>query len=142
MIPPKTEKTEVECQAREKLRKRRLSELVVPVPPKPLGHLILDYKSASPGRSAPLILSQFCEEWLKVVDRDDKESLALFLCYNLVSYFELNNTQETKIAAKKVNKSDRTVKYCRTDLIKNDDIFQSQIKGSIKGLEFFGTMKI
>ena len=110
--------------------------------PKPLGHLILDYKSASPGRSVPLILSQFCEEWLKVVDRDDKESLALFLCYNFVSYFELNNTQEAEIAAKKVNKSDHTVKHCRTDLIKNDGIFQSQTKGSIKELEFFDTMKI
>ena len=77
--------------------------------PGPSGTAETATEDASEERTAHEILCQFSEEWLKVLDRDDKKSLVLFLCYNLTCYFKLNNTQAAEMAAQMVNKSDRTV---------------------------------
>ena len=86
-------------------------------------------EDASTERNAHELLCQFSEEWLKVLDRDDKKSLAIFLCYNLMCHFELNNTQAAEIAAQMVNKSDRTVRQWRTDLVANDGILPESKQG-------------
>ena len=39
------------------------------------------------------IMEEFCEEWLGTIDRDDKKSLAIFLCHIFVKYFSKNNTE-------------------------------------------------
>ena len=53
-------------------------------------------KTAVP-RSPTEILADFCEDWLTELDRDDKKSLGIFLCYNLVKHFGMNNTEVSKI---------------------------------------------
>ena len=40
--------------------------------------------SSATERSASEILTQFSEEWLEVLDSDDKKSLAVFLCHNII----------------------------------------------------------
>ena len=129
-MPPKTKRQRLSAGsaslAREKLKERRLSDLVgdeTPGPSETPG------ASATSERSSQEILSQFCDEWLKVLDRDDKKSLALFLCYNLMSHFELNNTRAAEIAAEMVDKSDRTVRQWRTDLIANDGVLPETKQG-------------
>lgn len=51
---------------------------------------------------------QFSEEWLKVLDKDDKRYLAISLCYYLMSHFNLKNTKAAQVAPQMVNKSDPT----------------------------------
>ena len=51
-----------------------------------------------------------------VLDSDDRKSLAIFLCHNLVIHFNLNATESSKIAALMIDKSDRTVRQWRTFL--------------------------
>ena len=114
-MPPKTKRQRLSAEAaavgREKLKERRLS------------YLGLDETSGAGGASTEvatiardpqeIILSQFSEEWLMVLDRDDKKSPALLLCCNLMSYFELN-THAAGIAAqmaKKVQQNCQTVAY-------------------------------
>ena len=36
---------------------------------------------------------------MMVLEKDDKRSLALFLCHNLVKYFKLNDTEAAEMAA-------------------------------------------
>ena len=43
-------------------------------------------------RSPNEILEDFCQDWLTELDRDDKKSLGIFLCHNLVKHFGMNNT--------------------------------------------------
>ena len=80
-------------------------------------------------RSQLQILSEYSEEWLDVLDGDNKKSLSLFLCYNLVHHFQLNITQAAEIAAKMINKSDRTVRQWRTDLVLNDGVLPETKQG-------------
>ena len=46
-----------------------------------------DYEqSSSMNRSATAILSQFSDEWIDALDRDDKKYLAMFVCHNLFAF--------------------------------------------------------
>ena len=60
-------------------------------------------------RSRKAVLSQFCEEWLKSLDRDDLKSLSTFLCHQFVSVFQFTETKAAHYAANMVYRSDRTV---------------------------------
>ena len=114
-MPPKTKRlrlsSEAASVAREKLRKKRLSELAshgvfqsqegspsqpeasttptqeVPVTQTPETLTPAEYTepttSSATERSASEILTQFSEEWLEVLDSDDKKSLAMCLCHNM-----------------------------------------------------------
>ena len=85
-MPPKTKRQKLSAGAaslaRETLKERRLSDVATP------GSSEVPGSSETPGSSvedttserAPReILAQFTDEWLKVLDRDDKKSLALSL---------------------------------------------------------------
>ena len=85
-MPPKTKRQKLSAEAaavgREKLKERRLSDLGQD---ETSGAGGASTEDATTARDPQEILSQFSEEWLKVLDRDDKKSLALFLCCNLMS---------------------------------------------------------
>ena len=49
----------------------------------------------------------------------------MFLCHNITVHFNLNNTE----AAVMIDKSDRTVRQWRTDLIANDGILPGTKQG-------------
>ena len=71
---------------------------------------------ASTLRLASEIVCQFSDDWVMVLDSDDRESLAIFLCHNLAVHFNLNATESSKIAALMIDKSDRTVRQWQTFL--------------------------
>ena len=71
---------------------------------------------ASTLRLASEIVCQFSDDWVMVLDSDDRKSLAIFLCHNLAVHFNLNATESSKIAALMIDKSDRTVRQWRTFL--------------------------
>ena len=43
-------------------------------------------------RTRAEMMDDFCEDWLTALDRDDKKSLAIFLCHVFVKQFAMNNT--------------------------------------------------
>ena len=71
------------------------------------------------------ILSGFSDEWFDVLDKDEKKSLAMFLCHNLALHFQLSYTKAAEMAAVMVKITDRTVRQWRSDLIINDGIMPS-----------------
>ena len=46
----------------------------------------------------------------------------MFLSHNIMVHFNLNNTEAVEMAAVMIDKSDRTVRQCRTNLVANDGI--------------------
>ena len=52
-------------------------------------------ESAHP-RTRAEMMDDFCEDWLTALDRDDKKSLAIFLCHVFVKQFAINNTDVSK----------------------------------------------
>ena len=86
-------------------------------------------ESSSINRSAAEILSQFSDEWIDILDKDDKKSLAMFLCHNLSLHFNLSYTKAAEMAAEMIKKSDRTVRQWRSDLVNNDGIMPCTKQG-------------
>ena len=86
-------------------------------------------ESSSINRSAAEILLQFSNEWIDVLDRDNKKSLAMFLCHNLSLHFNLSYTKAAEMAAEMIKKSDRTVRQWRSDLVNNDGIMPCTKQG-------------
>ena len=66
------------------------------------------------------ILKDFSDQWVMTLDHEDKKSLAIFLCYNLVT---------AEYAAKMVYKSDRTVHKWHSDLVSNSGILPESMQG-------------
>ena len=62
-------------------------------------------ESSSINRSAAETLSQFSDEWIDILDRDDKKSLAMFLCHNLSLHFNLSYTKAAEMAAEMIKKN-------------------------------------
>ena len=46
-------------------------------------------ESATLEVSSAEILSNFADDWVKVLVKDDKRSSPIFLCHNLVTHFQL-----------------------------------------------------
>ena len=69
------------------------------------------------------ILGEFVEGWIAILDRDDKKSLAMLLCYALVKEFSFTETRAAVFTAKIINKSEKSVRLWCTDLITNNGTF-------------------
>ena len=67
---------------------------------------------------AKKILPDFVEEWVQTLDREGTKGLAMLFCSTLVNEFSFTKTRAAEFAVKIVNKSDRTVRQWRTDLIR------------------------
>ena len=76
-----------------------------------------------PQRNSFDILEEFVEGWVSTLDRDDKKSLAMLLCYTLVKEFAFTETRAAETTGKIIKKSDKTVRRWRTDLITNNGTF-------------------
>ena len=74
-------------------------------------------EDAPTSRASQEILGKFVDDWL---GKDDTRSLAMFLCYHLVSNFSFTETKAAEFAATMLKKSDRTVRRWRSGLIEND----------------------
>ena len=82
-----------------------------------------------PERDSFDILGEFVEGWIATLDRDDKKSLAMLLCYALVKEFSFTETRAAVFTAKIINKSEKTVRLWRTDLITNNGTFSKSKQG-------------
>ena len=74
-------------------------------------------------------LQDFAEKWVQSLDQEDKKCLAMPFCSTLVNEFSFTETRAAEFAAKIVNKSDRTVRQWRTDLISNNGTFPESKQG-------------
>ena len=70
---------------------------------------------------------KFVEEWLQVLGKDDMKSVAIFLCYRLVSIFPFTETKAAEYAAQMINH--RTVRRWRSSLIENDGVLPESKHG-------------
>ncbi len=75
---------------------------------------------------ANLRLEQFAEEWVVTLDREDKVSLALFLCYHLEHLFGHSHTKAAEYTGMMLGKSDRTVRQWRHDFMEKGEIAESK----------------
>ena len=74
-------------------------------------------------------MAQFAEEWVAVLDRDNKRSLTVFLCYYLVTLLSFTETRAAEFVSTIIGKSDRTIRQWRHDLISNDGILPGTKQG-------------
>lgn len=56
------------------------------------------------------MVETFCEEFVSHLDRDDKVSLGLFLCFQLSKQLELGETRSAELAALMIGKSDKVLR--------------------------------
>ena len=56
------------------------------------------------------ILEEFVQDWILTLDKDDKKSLAMLLCYVFVKEFSFTETRAAEASARIVSKSDKTVR--------------------------------
>ena len=82
-----------------------------------------------PPRTQHEILKDFSDEWIVSLDRDDKKSLAMFLCHNLAAHFHLKDTEAAEVTAAMVGKSDRTVRQWQTDMVSNNGVIPESKQG-------------
>ena len=72
---------------------------------------------------------KFVDEWLQVLDKEETESLAMFLCYHLVSMFSFTETKAAEYAATMLNKNERTVRPWRNEVVRNDGVMPESKHG-------------
>ena len=87
-----------------------------------------DAAETSP-RTAAQIMAQIAEEWVAVLDRDNKRSLTVFLCYYLVTLLSFTETRAAEFISTIIGKSDRTIRQWRHDLVSNDGILPGTKQG-------------
>ena len=75
------------------------------------------------------IMGKFVDEWLQILGTDDMKSVAIFLCYQLVSMFSFTETKAAEYAAQMINSSDRTVGQWRSSVIDNDGVLSESKHG-------------
>lgn len=66
-----------------------------------------------------VITETFCEEWVSSLDRKDRISLGLFLCFQLSKQFQLRQTETAEIVGLMVGRSDRTVREWKSAFFEN-----------------------
>ena len=63
-------------------------------------------------------VEEFCEEWVLQLDRDDKVSLGLFLCFQLSSVLGLKETKAAEFAGLMIGRSDKSVREWKKNFFK------------------------
>ena len=72
------------------------------------------------------MVETFCEEWISHLDRDDRVSLGLFLCFQMSKHFELGETKAAELAGIMISKSDKAVREWRAHFYTNGEIPESK----------------
>ena len=91
------------------------------------GVMAADPESSS--KTSQDILGKFVEDWLETLDKEEIESVSLFLCYHLVRMFSFTETRAAEHAATMVKKSDRSVLRWRSEVINNDGVLPESQQG-------------
>ena len=85
--------------------------------------------------SAQSVLTQFVEDWVSTLDRENTISLALFLTYNLTSLLNLSYTKAAEYSGIMINKSERTVRQWHFDFRENSAILDGkQVRYQCSGI--------
>lgn len=137
-MPPKTKRqrqsSEAACLGRETLKRARSEAENIESPENTMAEASGSTETGSGalgGESSDQheILEAFVEDWVQTLDRDDKKSLAMFLCYHLVVRFQYTETRAAECAAELIHKSDRTVRQWRANLVTNDGVMPESKQG-------------
>ena len=67
-----------------------------------------------------------CEEWVTHLEREDRVSLGLFLCFQLSKHFDLGETKAAELAGMMVGRSDKTVREWRKQFLENGEVPESK----------------
>ena len=70
-------------------------------------------------RSKGELLDDFCSDWIATLDKDDKQSLAIFLSHMFVKHHGMKLTTSAELVASVIGKNEKTVRRWRTALIQN-----------------------
>ena len=68
----------------------------------------------------------FCEDWVSHLEREDRVSLALFLCFQLSKHFEIGETRAAEFAGMMVGRSDKTVHEWRKEFLEEGEVPESK----------------
>ena len=68
----------------------------------------------------------FCEEWISHFEREDRVSLALFLCFQLSKHFNLGKTKAAELAGEMVGQSDKSVREWRKKFLEEGEMQESK----------------
>ena len=75
------------------------------------------------------MVDTFCEDWVLQLDRDDKVSLALFLCFQLSKHLGCGETRAAELAGVMVGRSDRSVREWRSEFFSNGGCIPDSAQG-------------
>ena len=85
--------------------------------------------TATTSKASQEILGKFVDEWIQVLDKEEMVSVAMFLCYHLVSMFSFTETKAAEYAATMLNKNERTVRRWRNAVVSNDGVMPESKHG-------------
>ena len=68
----------------------------------------------------------FCDDWISHLEREDRVSLGLFLCFQLSKHFDLGDTKAAELAGMMVGRSDKTVREWRKHFVEEGEIPESK----------------
>ena len=128
--------------AREKMKENRLSDQTRDESETAMDEDRDPSTSAGDAPTSQQLFEQFSEEWVKTLDRDDKKSLAVFLCYNLALRFNMKETETAVMVGEMIGKSDRTVRQWRSDFLPMMEKFLRVNRENTNELESSGIMKL
>jgi len=138
-MPPKSKRQRQSSEAakigRETLKKLRQADETIESPETTgagTSRSTETTQSGAPGgesRDPHEILGQFVEDWVLTLDRNDKKSLAMFMCHLMVTQFQFTETRAAEFTAELIHKSDRTVCQWHTDLVSNDGVMPESKQG-------------
>ena len=66
------------------------------------------------------IMESFCDDWISHLDKDDRVSLGIFLCFQLTKQLDIGDTKAAELSGIMIGKSDRTVREWRTRFFVNN----------------------
>ena len=72
------------------------------------------------------LVDNFCKDWVCHLDRDDRVSLGLFICFQLTKQFELGETKAAELAGMMIGKSDRAIREWIAHFNENGEIPESK----------------
>ena len=77
-------------------------------------------------KSDNFLVEKFCEDWVLQLDRDDKVSLGVFLCFQLSKHVGLGETKAAELAGAMIG---RSVREWRSAFFRNDGCIPESEQG-------------
>ena len=77
------------------------------------------------------VMEEFVGSWVQTLDHEDKQSVAMLLCFVLVKELSFTETRAAELTAKVIDKNEKTVRRWHTDLIRNGGSFSESSQGGL-----------